>query len=167
MPVSTKPDSQNQDEIDLLYLFVKLGEFIKKAFLSLIRLIGSVLILLLKKWYVFVIAILLALLAAFIISKFTDDYYHSQLVLRSNASKNQPFMSYMNRLGEYARGGNHTALSKELQMTAEEAGQIRNLETFWFYDIGDDGIIDGIDYKGKFLSDTSVAQVDTIFSIQV
>jgi len=167
MATDSKPNKQNPEEIDLLYLFIKLGEFIKRSVLSLIRFIGSILVFFLRKWYYFAIAIILTVISAFVLSKVTDSYYHSHLVLRSNAAHNQPIMSYLDKLGEYATAKNYSALSKELKMSIEDAGALKALETFWYYDIGEDGIFDGIDTDRKFLSDTSITMVDSVFSVRV
>jgi len=166
MATDPKPNTQNQGEIDLVYLFVKLGEFIKKSVLSLITLLGSVLVFLLQKWYYFVIAIILAALSALILKKVSDPFYQTDLTLRSNATHNQPIMSNLERLGDYAVAKNFTALSKELDLSIEDASAIKTLKTFWFYDLGNDGLIDGMDMEGKFLSDTSIVKIDSVFSVR-
>lgn len=167
MATDSKPNTQNSEEIDLVYLFVKLGEFLKKAALNLFNFIVSVLVFLIQKWYFFVIAIVLAILSAFILNRSSDSFYHSHLTLRSNATHNQQIMSNLERLGEYADSDNYTSLSEELNLSIENASAIKSLETFWFYDIGDDGIFDGLDTERKFLSDTSIVKIDSVFSVFV
>lgn len=166
MATDSKPNSKNPEEIDLVYLFVKFGEFLKNSTLKLINLIGSVLVFLLQKWYYFVIAVFLTIGSAVLLNKASDSYYHSNLTLRSNATHNQPIMSNLERLGEYATASNYPALSKELNINIEDVSAIRRLETFWFYDIGDDGIFDGLDTERKFLSDTSIVKIDSVFSVR-
>ncbi len=166
MPADPKNSSQNQGEIDLLYLFVKLGEFLKTSFLKLINFIGIVLVFLIRKWYYFAIAVILTIGSAVLLNKVSDPFYHSHLTLRSNATHNQPIMSNLQRLGDYANANNHTALSKELNLSIEDASAIKGLGTFWFYDIGDDGIFDGLDIEGKQLSDTSIVKIDSVFSVR-
>jgi hypothetical protein len=167
MPTEPKNKTSNQEEIDLLYIFVKLGEFLKNALVELIRLIGSILVFLLRKSLYFVLAILLTILAAVLINRISEPIYHSQLIMRSNASSNQSIMSHVTKLGEYAEAGNFAALSKKLELSIEEASEIKRIESFWYYDIGDDGIIDGIDIREKFISDTSITKIDSLFSLQV
>jgi len=166
MPTDSKPNTQNQEEIDLLYLFVRFGEFLKKATIKLINFIGSILVFLLQKWYYFAIAIILAVLSAFIQNKASESFFHSHLTMRSNATHNQPVMSNLERLGEYADTKNYSALSEELNLSIEDAMAIKGLETFWFYDIGNDGIFDGMDVESKFLSDTSIVKIDSVFSVR-
>jgi len=166
MPTNSQQSSSNHDEIDLLTLFVKLGEFIKKAVLGLINILGSFLIFLLRKWYYLFIATILTVLTALILSNSIDPYYYTDLIMRSNATNNQPIMSSLNKLGDYAATHNYTALSSELNLSLEEASTIKGLETFWYYDIGDDGIYDGIDTERRFLSDTSVVKVENEFIIR-
>jgi len=166
MPANSKQNTPNQDEIDLVTLFSKLGEFIKKAFLGLFNLIISILIFLLRKWYYFFIAVVLTVVTAIAINKSVDSYYSTDLVLRSNATDNQTIMASLDKLGGYAREGNYTTLSNELNISMEEASAIKDLETYWFYDIGDDGIYDGIDIEKRYLSDTNVVKVEDEFVVR-
>jgi len=166
MPTNSKQNSPNQDEIDLLYLFVKMGQFIKKAVIGLINLIGSVLVFLLRKWYYFGFALILTVVSALILNNILDPYYYSDMIMRTNATNNQPIMSSLDKLGNYARNSNITALSDELDMSLQDVKKLKGLETFWYYDIGDDGIYDGIDTERRFLSDTNVVKVEDEFIIR-
>jgi len=166
MPTNSQQNSSNHDEIDLLTLFAKLGEFIKKAVLGLIDLIGAVLVFLLRKWYYFLIAVILTVASALVLNNISEPYYNTDLVMRSNATNNQPIMTSLNKLGEYATQGNSVALASELNMNPEDASKIKGLETFWYYDIGDDGIYDGIDIDGRYLSDTNIIKVENEFVVR-
>jgi len=165
MPTNSNQNASNNNEIDLITLFTKLGEFIKKAFLGLINIIGSVLVFLLRKWYYFAVAVLLTIVSAYILNKISEPFFHSELVIRSNVTHNQPIMSSVNKLGEYADAGNYSALASQLNLSLEEAGAIKELKTYWYYDIGGDGIFDGIDKEERFLSDTSVVTIDSVFVV--
>jgi len=167
MPANSKPNTPNQDEIDLLTLFTKLGEFLKKAFLGLVSLIGSILVFLLRKWYYLLIAVVLTVISALILDNITEPQYSTDLIMRSNATTNQPIMASVNKLGDYAGSGNYEALSEELNLSLEVAGTIKGFETYWYYDIGEDGIYDGLDTEGRYLSDTSVVKVDNEFVIRL
>lgn len=167
MPTNSKQNTSNQDEIDLLSLFVKLGEFIKKAVIGLINIIGFVLVFLLRKWYYLVIAVILTVVSALILNNISDPYYASDLIMRSNATQNQTIMSSLDKLGNYARAGNYATLSSELNLSLEEARNIKDLETFWYYDIGGDGIFDGIVTDRTVLADTSVVKIDSVFILRV
>ena len=165
MPTNSQQNTPNHDEIDLLTLFVKLGEFIKKAVLGLINILGSVLIFLLQKWYYFAIAIILTVLTALVLNNLSEPFYYSELTMRSNATRNQPIMSSLDKLGKYALAQNYQALSKELKLSVEDASAIKDLGTYWYYDIGGDGILDGIDKEKRYLSDTSVVTIDSVFIV--
>jgi len=165
MATNTQQDTPNNEEIDLLALFVKLGEFIRKAFISLFNLIGSVLLFILRKWYYVVIAVILTVVSALILNKISDPFYYSELVIRSNATHNQPIMSNVDKLGVYAEARNYAALSDELNLSLEEASKIKELKTYWYYDIGGDGIFDGIDKEGSLLTDTNIVTIDSVFII--
>ena len=165
MATNSNQNTPKQDEIDLIYLFTKMGEFIKKAVLGLINLIGSVLVFLLRKWYYFGVAVILTVLSALILNNISDPYYHTDLIMRSNATTNQPIMSSVDKLGEYADAQNYAALSSELNLSLEEASTIKKLETYWYYDLNNDGIFDGIDNEGRFVEDSVVVIVDSVFVI--
>jgi len=166
MPANSNQNTTNKDEIDLLDLFMKTGSFIKDAFLRLIDLITSILVFVLRKWYYFAIAVILTVISALVLQNISDPYYYSDLVLKSNATHNQPIMSNVDKLSDYAAAQNYTALSSDLNLSLEEASTIKGLKAYWYYDINDDGIFDGIDNEGRFLSDTNVVVVDSVFLIQ-
>lgn len=165
MPTNSNQNTSNNDEIDLLSLFVKLGESIKKASLWLINLFGSVLVFLLQKWYYLFIAVILTILSAMILNNLSDSYYTSNLIIRSNATHNQPIMTSLDKLGDYASARNYAALSKELHLSEDEVSAIKDLETYWYYDIGADGIFDGLVTDRSILEDTSIVKIDSVFSL--
>jgi len=167
MPTNSQQNSPNKDEIDLITLFVKIGEFIKNAVLGLFNIIGSVLIYLLRKWYYLLIAAVLTVASALILDNTTEPLYSADLIMRSNATTNQPIMSSVDILGDYAKAKNYEILSNELNQSLEVASTIKGIETFWYYDIGEDGIYDGIDTEGRFLSDTNVLKIDNEFVVRM
>jgi len=122
-----------------------------------------VLVFLLRKWYYFAVALILTIASALILTKISDPYYHSDLTIRSNATHNQAIMSSVDKLGEYAEAHNYASLSNELNLSIEEASSIKDLVTYWYYDINNDGIFDGIDNEGRFLSDTNTVIIDSVF----
>lgn len=166
MPSNSKQNTSNPDEIDLLSLFVKMGDFLKKGIIWLISIFGSVLIYILRKWYYLVVAVILTVISALILNNISDPYYTSDLIMRSNATHNQPIMTSLDKLGNYARANNYETLSNELHVSIEEAGNIKDLETYWYYDIGSDGIFDGIVTDRDVLADTNVTKIDSIFILR-
>lgn len=165
MATNSNQNNPQADEIDLITLFLKIGEALKKGILWLINFIGSILVFLLRKWYYFGVAVLLTIVSAYILNNISDPYFHSEMVIRSNATHNQPIMSCVNKLGEYANAGNYPALASNLNLSVEEVSAIKDINTFWIYDIGGDGIFDGIDKEERFLSDTSVVTIDSVFIV--
>jgi len=150
--------SSNQGEIDLLYVFVKLGELIRRTITNLFKYAGLALLFLLRKWYYFAIAILLTLGSAWLINRSSDSFYRSSLDMRSNVISNQPIMSRIDQLGVYANTKNYSALSKWLGLTPEESQNIKQIETYWYYDIDDDGR-DDLDEGDSPDSDNGLRQV--------
>lgn len=166
MPTNSKQNTSDQNEIDLLSLFVKLGELIKKAVVGFINIIVSVLIFLLRKWYYLFIATILTVISALILNNFSDSYYTSDLIMRSNATHNQPIMTSLDKLGDYASARNFAALSNDLHLSVDEVSAIKDLETFWYYDIGADGIFDGLVTDRSILEDTSIVKIDSVFLLR-
>jgi hypothetical protein len=166
MPTNSNQNHSNQDEIDLLSLIVKSGKLIKKAVQWLINSIGSILVYILRKWYYLATALVLTVITALILKTLTPSYYSSDLIMRSNAINNQPIMMSIDKLGDYASAGNYSALSTELNLSLKEASAIKELKTFWYYDIGDDGIFDGIVTDEAILIDTGIAKIDSVFIIR-
>ncbi|MEN8250934.1 MAG: hypothetical protein ABFS32_18525 [Bacteroidota bacterium] len=167
MSTNSNQNTSNQNEVDLLALFAKLGDLIKKAFLGLINMIGSILVFLLRKWYYFAVAIALTILSAYILNKAAEPIYHSDMLIHSNATTNQYIMTSLKKLGDYAGEKNFEALANEMNISKEDASKIRGLKTFWLYDIEDDGMYDGIDLNGRYLSDTSVVKLKYQFVVRV
>jgi hypothetical protein len=167
MATNSNQNTPNQNEIDLYALFLKLGELMKKAFIGLFKLIGDILVFLLRKWYYFATALILTVLSSYILNKATEYFYQSDMLIRANATSNQTIMASLNKLGEYASDQNYSALSNELDLSTEDVRKILNLESFWLYDIGDDGIYDGIDFEQIYLSDTGVVKLENEFVIRI
>jgi len=166
MSTDTKQNSSSQEEFGLLFLSIKIGEFLKRLFLSMINLIGSAIIFLFRKWYYLASAVLITFVLAFILDKTLPSYYSSHLVIKSNSTHNQVIMTDLNKLGNYAKEQNYEALSEELKMTLDEASLIKEIQTYWYYDIDDDGIFEGIDFDRKFIADTSINKVDSVFVLR-
>ena len=167
MSSNSRNNNPNQDEIDLITLLVKMGEFFKRAFMGLVNLIGSVLVFLIRKWYYFVVALVLTIVAAYVLNKASEPFYQSDMIIRANATTNQTIMSSLNKLGDYAADRNLDALARDLGISLDDASKIKGLETYWLYDMGKDGIYDGIDFTGRYLSDTTVAKLENEFVIRV
>ena len=166
MATDSKPNSKNPEEIDLLYLFVKMGEAIKKYTLAFFRLLGTILVYLLRKWYYLAMALVLTVISAVILSNVIKPHFQSDMVLRFNDKNSQVIISSLNKLGEYANDHNSPRLSEVLNIDQESADGIKNIETFRYFDIGKDGLLDGIDTEGKYLSDTSVATIDSLIVVR-
>lgn len=167
MSTNSKQHTPSQEEIDLLSLFIRFGDFLKRSFLGLIKVLGFILIFLLKKWYYLLIALALTSVSAIILEKISIPVYVTDMIMKSNVSNNQSIMPSVNVLGDYASEGNYTALSEELNIEIETAKSVKGIKTYWYYDIGEDGIYDGIDVDERYLSDTSIEKVDDEFVLRM
>ena len=165
MSADSKQKTPQQDEINIIDLFLLLGDFLAKLFRGLMNLLKFILVFLLKKWYYCALVLILTILSGLILSNVLDSYYHSDLVIRSNTPNSQVIISSLNKVGNYAQERNATALSDELNMSPEDASSIKGIEVLWYYDIGDDGIFDGVSSDISILADTNIVLVDSLIIV--
>lgn len=166
MSSDSKNKSDHQEEINILDLFVLIGKFFEKIFRGLVDIIRLLLLAILSKWYYFVIALALTVISAIILNSVLDSYYQSDLTIRVNNENNQVIQSSLNKVGDYANENNNTALSKELNLSPEDASSIKEIEVLWYYDIGKDGNFDGVSSDVSILLDTNIVKVDSLLIIR-
>lgn len=156
----------NNDEIDLLQLFRSFGDFIVRIFSGFFNLILQILLFSIRKWIYLLLAVILGVVGSYLMTKTQGSFYYSDLVLKSNAVPNQEMISYINRLENLTSEDNYQVLSNLLDLSGEDAGQIRNIKAYWFIDRNKDGIVDGSDLDNKFLADTNINKVGWKFGIR-
>ena len=165
MPEKNSTTTHN-DEIDLLQLFKSFGDFIARIFKGFFNIILQFIIFSIRKWVYLLIALILGLVISYLLTKIQQDYFYSDLVLKSNAVQNQEMISYINRLQSLTLEDNSEILAASLDLTLEEAEMIGDIRAYWFVDKNKDGIVDDIDIGNRFLRDTSVAKVGWKFGIR-
>ncbi|MFP4489793.1 MAG: hypothetical protein ACLFN1_10860, partial [Bacteroidales bacterium] len=129
------------DEIDLLQLFKNFGDFIARIFKGLFNGILAIIIFSIRKWLYLFVAVALGLAFSYFYTQMKDDFYYSDLVMKSNAVQNQEMISYINRLGNLTSEANYPVLAASLNIAEEEAMSIGNISAYWFIDKNRDGIV--------------------------
>lgn len=156
----------HNDEIDLLQLFRSFGDFIVSIFKGIFNIILQIIIFSIRKWVYLLLALIFGIGVSYLFTKIQQDYYYSDLVLKSNAVQNQEMISYINRLQSLTSEGNSEVLAASLDLTTEEAEMIGDIRAYWFVDKNKDKIVDDIDINNRFLGDTSITKVDWKFGIR-
>jgi len=158
--------SRQSDEIDLLQLFKSFGDFIARMFKGLFNAILQFIIFSISKWLYLLTAVIIGLAFSYFFQKVQQDFYYSDLVLKSNAVQNQEMISYINRLENLTSEENYSVLASSLNIAEEDAKHIGNIRAYWFVDKNKDGIVDEADINNKFLADTSVNKIGWRFGVR-
>lgn len=158
--------SRQSDEIDLLQLFKSFGDFIARMFKGLFNAILQFIIFSIRKWLYLLTAVIIGLAFSYFFPKVQQDFYYSDLVLKSNAVQNQVMISYINRLENLTSEGNYPVLASSLNIAEEDAKHLGNIRAYWFVDKNRDGIVDEADLDNKFLADTNVNKVSWKFGVR-
>ncbi|MCF8224188.1 MAG: hypothetical protein K9J25_13715 [Bacteroidales bacterium] len=162
----SRPERSGSDEIDLLELFRNFGNFIARIFRGFFNGILQFIIFSIRKWLYLLVAVIVALAFSYFYPNVKQDFYYSDLVLKSNAVENQEMISYINRLGNLTSEGNYPVLASSLNIDSADAEKIGNIRAYWFVDKNKDGIVDEADIDNKFLADTSVSKVNRKFGVR-
>lgn len=167
MSTDQKQNTSSQGEINIIDLFLFIGEFLKKVFFGLFDLLRYTLAFLLRKWYYFVLAVVITVLSGMVLNKVITPHFQSDMIIRSNTPNSQVIISSLNRLGDYAKERNYSVLSELLNMNSNDISSIKEVEVLWYYDIGKDGIFDGTSSDVSILSDTNIVMIDSLFIIRL
>ena len=169
MASTNKPNikKQTSDEIDLLELFRKTGNKLKKFVIWLWELFLRITVFFLRKSPYLIAFIILGFLAALLKFKTSDRFYSSDMILRSNSVSNADMIAHINKLHFYGEEENKQALAQSLNLDSTEIENLVDIEAFWIIDKNRDGIPDMIDDKNKYDEDTSVTHMSSRFDVRV
>jgi len=168
MKQETRNKVNNNDEIDLLDLFARMGRSISRGFRSLGRASLFVFFFLLRKWIWLGLSLLAGVGASYLIKFSTERLYSSEITLRSNTVPNAEMIHYVNKLHTFCREDNIIELAAALSVDTGKVRNIADIRAFWVIDLGKDYIPDYVDYKNrhKVLDTLNVRMADR-FVIQV
>ncbi len=148
------PDNQNiskaqEDELDLLELFRRIGKGLNSIFRSIGRGILVTTVFLLKKWFPLSISIILGIGLSYLLKLASSSFYTSDITIRSNTVPNSDIISHIYKLHVFCREGNQAALGKALSLDSVQVKNIMDIKALWIIDLGRDGIPDYIDARNK------------------
>lgn len=150
MSENTPNKNVREDEIDLLDLFRRMGNTIRKWLnaLSIGILISIVFLFRKALWlsYSLIIGIAISLL----IKSQAEKVYSSEMTIRSNTVPNSDMITYINRLHTFSLEGDSSSLSNALSLSPDESQNVLDIQAFWAIDLAADGVPDKVDYKDNY-----------------
>ncbi|MCK9207402.1 MAG: hypothetical protein M0P66_09855 [Salinivirgaceae bacterium] len=152
-------DTKNApQEIDLIELFSKIGNWIGNQIKWFFNLILAIFYFFLRNTFWFFLVILIGILAAFVFHKTARLYYHTELVGYSHTISNIEVIQSINNW------------NSSTIFTEDEMDNIKNIGATYLLDINNDGLwdmVENIDDMGKM--DTSIMKQRTYgnFCIQI
>ncbi|KAB2867681.1 MAG: hypothetical protein F9K37_11915 [Bacteroidales bacterium] len=162
----TKP--QASDEIDLIELFNKIGNSIKKGVMWIINRLHDFFLLLIRKSLWIISFSIIGAIVGYVFFMATPRYYSSEMVAISNALNNTYVVSSINLLDDLFKGGNQSIAANYLDINKDEALQIKSIGAYYGIDVNKDGLADYVDYKEEFNPrDTSIRRLSNFFYIKL
>ncbi|HNW57104.1 MAG TPA: hypothetical protein PKM69_04985 [Bacteroidales bacterium] len=150
---SANKDVRN-DEIDLLDLFRRMGNAMRRWSRALGRAFLIVTVFLLKRWLPLGLSVILGVGTSYLLKVTTPSSYTSDLVLRNNTISNADnnvsnadMISYINRLHTYCKENNKIALGNSISVSPTQVNNINDISAYWIIDKGNDGIPDLVDFN--------------------
>ena len=114
------------------------------------------------------ISIFIGIAASYILNLSTKNFYSSDIILRSNTISNADMISYINKLHTLCAEKNYAELASSLSLPQEEVRYIKDIQAFWYIDLGSDQIPDYVDFTGKHnVLDTINVRMSNRFLIRV
>ena len=146
-------ENQNQkqnEEIDLLELFQRMGNSIRKGINWVITQLYNLLILIIRKsiWIIGFTCIGIAIGLLFF--NHTSRFYTSNMVAKCNSTDNNIVISAINQLNDLCQNDNNSILARYLEMAPEQASQIKSIKAYYGIDVNRDSIVDYIDYTNTY-----------------
>jgi hypothetical protein len=137
------------DEIDLLDLFRRMGITLKHWANAIGRAILISIVFLLRRWLPLGLSLALAIGASYIMKNTSVSSYKSDLVLRNNIGSSSDLISYINRLHKFCIENNKSSLANSLGLDSVRTNNIIDISAFWIIDKKKDGIPDEVDYSNN------------------
>jgi hypothetical protein len=137
------------DEIDLLDLFRRMGITLKRWANAIGRAILISIVFLVRRWLPLGISIVLAIGFSFLMKYLSVSSYKSDLVLRNNIGTNSDMISYINRLHKFCSENNKNGLAGSLDLSSNKINNILDISAFWIIDKNKDEIPDEVDYSNS------------------
>lgn len=169
--MSKETGSENRtrgDEIDLLEVFSRLGKSVGKGFKAVWKGLLYTFFFMIRNMVWLGISLFIGLAASYLLKLSAEKFYSSDIILRSNTIPNADMISYINKLHTFCEEKNYAELASSLSVPQEEVKYIKDIQAFWYIDLGSDQIPDYVDFRGKHnVLDTLNVRMSDRFLIRV
>lgn len=159
---------KQNEEIDLLELFQRMGKFMRKGINWVINLAYQFFLLILRKSIWIGTFAVIGTIVGIILFFLTPRFFASEMVARANVTENNFIVNAINQLNELCADGNYSVLAKYLETNELNASKIKSFKAGYGIDINFDGITDYVDYENKVnLKDTNIRRLSKLFYVRV
>ncbi len=166
--MTSKENTNTSDEIDLLELFQKIGNTLKKWFMAILQFVYQIVLFLVRKSVFIGIVVILGLLWGGIKYKTSPRYYSSRLEAYSNTLSSIDMINYINNIHELFAENNIENLQSKLGITEQTLANVKDVQAFKVLDFNKDGITDEIDFDNEYTTaDTSVSNTRFVVKVEV
>ena len=131
----------NNDEIDLLDLFGRMGKTLSKWFRATGKGLLVCIIFLIRNFATLLVSLVMGVFVSYIFKWSTKPEYLSEITFRSNTVPNAEMISFINKLKLLLQEKNYNAIATSLSVSVEKAERINDIEAFWVIDMTYDSIV--------------------------
>lgn len=148
-------DTKSQ-ELNLIQIFSKIGEWLKKVSISIAKVITYSARMSIKYWYLFTLVLALSILASIYLSRPKAHKYHAETVLHASFSEISFVNDVIDQLSASINNKSGYNLARFLEIPDSIAKGVLKIERFNIIDYLDDETPDLIDFKKSHsLKDTT------------
>jgi len=142
MGKESKSENRQNDEIDLLDLFNRMGRSVRRGLNALGRAFLYTLVFMLRKWLWLGLSVLVGIVISYSLKYSTERLYSSDITIRSNTVSNSDMIAHINKLHTFSSEDNLTELATALSVDPGKVRYINDIQAYWVIDQGSDGIPD-------------------------
>ncbi len=159
---------KQNEEIDLLELFQRMGRSVRKGINWVINLAYQFFLLILRKSIWIGVSMIVGIVVGISLFFATQRFYASEMVAKANVTENNFVVNAINQLNDLCIDGNYKTLAYYLETTELNASKIKSIRAGYGIDINFDGITDYVDYKNEVnLKDTNIRRLSRLFYVRV
>ena len=161
-------EEKRNDEIDLIEVFQKLGNWIVDLFNKFFNLLYKIFLFFIRRSILIGIIVIIALILGYVRYKTSERYYSSTLEAYSNAMSSLDLIKYINNVHELFKEDDTLNLEAKLGISMTDIEKIRDVQAFKVIDLNKDGITDLVDYDNKYeTSDTTISKSRLVVKVEV
>jgi hypothetical protein len=139
----------NDNEIDLLDLFRRIGRTLGKWVLAIGTGLLVCIVFLLRNSVTLIFSIIVGIGLSYVVKWSSMPFYESEITLRSNAVPNSEMIAYINKLDILLMEKNYQGMAGLISLTPENTRKIKKINACWVIDMNRDSIPDYVDYRNE------------------